>query len=108
MNNQCQKGMNRRRMRNRKRRLQDQIDMSIGQIGSLCDLKMGQKAKVVSLHTKNPAFRRRLLDMGITKGAEVYIKKISPMGDPVDIVVRGYELCLRQSDMMGIAVEVIS
>lgn len=106
MNNQCQRRM--RRMRNRKKQIQDQKEISVGQIGCLGNLKKGQKAKVVGLNAINPAFRRRLLDMGITKGAEVYIKKISPMGDPVDIVVRGYELCLRQSDMMGITVEVIS
>lgn len=73
----------------------------------LSDLKLGEKARVISLHNDNPALRRRLLDMGITKGVEVLVKKIAPLGDPVDIELRGYELCLRKSDMKSIDVEVI-
>lgn len=73
----------------------------------LSDLKLGQKARVLNLHNDNLALRRRLLDMGITKGVEVLIKKIAPFGDPVDIELRGYELCLRKSDMKNIDVEVI-
>ncbi|MBQ7307730.1 MAG: ferrous iron transport protein A [Clostridia bacterium] len=73
----------------------------------LSDLKLGQKAKVLDLHNDNLALRRRLLDMGITKGVEVLVKKVAPLGDPVDIELRGYELCLRKSDMKSIDVEVI-
>ena len=51
--------------------------------------------------------RRRMLDMGITKGVEIEIKKIAPLKDPIDILIRGYELCLRMSDIENIDVEVI-
>lgn len=73
----------------------------------LSDLVLGQKAKVLELHNDNKALRRRLLDMGITKDVEIGIKKIAPFGDPVDIELRGYELCIRLSDMQNIDVEVI-
>lgn len=72
----------------------------------LSDLVLGQKAKVLELHNENKALRRRLLDMGITKGVEIAIKKVAPFGDPVDIELRGYELCIRLSDMKNIDVEV--
>lgn len=74
----------------------------------LSDLKKGQIAKVIKLNNENIALRRRLLDMGITKGTIVEIKKIAPFGDPVDIYLRGYELCLRKTDMASIEVEVIA
>jgi ferrous iron transport protein A len=73
----------------------------------LSKLKKGQKAKVVFLHTQDKALRRRMLDMGITEGVQVKVKKIAPLGDPVDIELRGYELCLRKSDLALIDVEVI-
>ena len=73
----------------------------------LSDLKLGQEAIVLDLHNDNLALRRRLLDMGITKGVRVKIKKIAPLGDPVDIELRGYELCLRKSDMKNIDVEAV-
>ncbi|MBQ6992298.1 MAG: ferrous iron transport protein A [Clostridia bacterium] len=73
----------------------------------LSDLKIGQKAKVIKLNEQNKAIRRHLLDMGITKGVKVTIKKIAPMGDPVDIELRDYELCLRKADLKQIEVEVI-
>ena len=78
-----------------------------GEQGHLSDLKIGQVAKVLALHSDNKALRRRLLDMGITKGVEVTIKKIAPLGDPVDIELRGYELCIRKIDMQNIDIEVI-
>lgn len=78
-----------------------------GQEGHLSDLKKNQTAKVLALHNDNPALKRRLLDMGITTGVEVTIKKIAPLGDPVDIELRGYELCIRKSDMRNIDIEVI-
>lgn len=77
-------------------------------IVSLSKLKKGQKGKVVFLHTKDKGLRRRLLDMGITEGVLVRIKKIAPLGDPIDIELRGYELCLRKKDLNDIDVEVVS
>ena len=73
----------------------------------LSDLKIGQKCKVLALHNDNPQLRRRLLDMGITKGVIVEIKKIAPFGDPIDITLRGYELCIRLSDAKNIDIEVV-
>ena len=73
----------------------------------LSDLQLNQKAVVLALHNDNPALRRRLLDMGITKGVVLQIKKIAPMGDPVDIELRGYELCLRREDMRQIDIKVL-
>lgn len=81
--------------------------LSINQAGHLSDLTIGQKAKVIALHNDNKALRRRLLDMGITKDVIITVKKIAPLGDPVDIELRGYELCLRLDDMKQIDVEVI-
>ena len=73
----------------------------------LSNLKIGQRAKVLGLHLDKPEVRRHLLDMGITKGTEILIKKIAPMGDPVDIELRGYELCIRKEEMKNIDVEVL-
>ena len=78
-----------------------------GQSGHLSDLTIGQVAIVTGLHKDSKAVRRRLLDMGITTGVKVKIKKIAPLGDPVDIELRGYELCIRKSDMANIDIEVI-
>lgn len=80
----------------------------IGETTVLSKLKKGQKAKVIELHTENKALRRRLLDMGITEGVQIKIKKIAPLGDPIDIELRGYELCLRKKDLELIDVEVMS
>ena len=73
----------------------------------LSELEVGQKAKVLKLNEENKAIRRHLLDMGITRGVEITIKKVAPMGDPVDIELRDYELCLRKEDLSKIEVEVI-
>ena len=73
----------------------------------LSDLKIGQRAKVLGLHMDKPELRRHLLDMGITKGTEILIKKVAPMGDPVDIELRGYELCIRKQEMKNIDVEIL-
>ena len=81
--------------------------LKVGEQGHLSDLIIGQRAKVLMLHNENKALRRRLLDMGITKGVEVKLKKIAPMGDPIDIEIRGYELCLRLDDLKNIDIEVI-
>ena len=78
-----------------------------GEHAHLSDLKIGQRAKVLGLHLDKPEVRRHLLNMGITKGTEILIKKIAPMGDPVDIELRGYELCIRKEEMKNIDVEVL-
>ncbi|MCR5186552.1 MAG: ferrous iron transport protein A [Clostridia bacterium] len=70
-------------------------------------LKVGQKARIVKLNVSNKEIRRHLLDMGLTRGTEVKIKKIAPVGDPVDIELRDYELCVSKSDLKQIEVEVI-
>lgn len=54
------------------------------------------------------AFRRRIMDMGITKGSQIYVRKVAPLGDPVEITVRGYELSLRKNDAESIMVEKVS
>ena len=66
--------------------------------------KVGDTIKVVKLHGEG-AVKRRIMDMGITKGVEVYVRKVAPLGDPVEINVRGYELSLRKADAEMIEVE---
>lgn len=78
-----------------------------GEICSLADLKIGQAAVVKRLNVKDKKVRRHLLDMGITRDVKVKIKKIAPMGDPISIELRGYELILRKDDLKQIEVEVI-
>lgn len=78
-----------------------------GEEGHLSDLRRGQKCIVLDFHNDNAALRRRLLDMGITKGVIIEIKKIAPLGDPIDIRLRGYELCIRKADMEGIDIRVL-
>ena len=73
----------------------------------LSELKVGEKAKVIKLNVEDRQIKRHLLDMGITRGVEVKIKKIAPMGDPIDIELRDYELCIRKADLNQIEVEVI-
>ena len=62
---------------------------------TLKDAKIGDTVKVVKLHGEGP-IKRRIMDMGITKGTELYIRKVAPLGDPVEITVRGYELSVRK------------
>ena len=83
------------------------VTLKKGDKAHLSDLKIGQKAKVLGIHMDNPDIRRHLLDMGITRGTEILIKKVAPMGDPVDIELRGYELCIRKEEMKNIDIEVI-
>ncbi len=71
---------------------------------TLRDAKIGSTVKVIKLHGEGP-LKRRILDMGITKGVEIYIRKVAPLGDPVEVTVRGYELSLRKSDAEMIEVE---
>ena len=73
----------------------------------LSSLKVGQEAKIVSLEVTNKEIRRHLLDMGLTRGVIVKIKKVAPMGDPIDLELRGYELCVGKSDLDKIEVEVV-
>ena len=66
--------------------------------------KVGETVKVVKLHGEG-AVKRRIMDMGITKGTEIYVRKTAPFGDPVEVTVRGYELSLRKADTEMIEVE---
>ena len=71
---------------------------------TLKDVKIGETVKVVKLHGEG-AVKRRIMDMGVTKGVEVYVRKVAPLGDPVEVTVRGYELSLRTEDADMIEVE---
>ncbi len=71
---------------------------------TLRDVKVGETVKVVKLHGEG-AVKRRIMDMGITKGTEIHIRKVAPLGDPIEITVRGYELSLRKSDSEMIEIE---
>ena len=71
---------------------------------TLREAKIGETVKVVKLHGEG-AVKRRIMDMGITRGVEVYVRKVAPLGDPVEINVRGYELSLRKADAEMIEVE---
>ena len=64
---------------------------------TLRDVSVGHTVKVTRLNGDGPV-KRRIMDMGITKGVEVYVRKVAPLGDPVEITVRGYELSLRKAD----------
>lgn len=103
----CNQMRKRKRLRKNESNFNKKIKFKKGDIALLSQLNINQDAKVISIDCPNPIFRRRLLDMGITKNALVKIKKISPMGDPVDILIRGYELCLRLNDLKNIKVEVL-
>lgn len=71
---------------------------------TLRDAKVGETVKVVKLHGEG-AVKRRIMDMGITKGVDIYIRKLAPLGDPVEVTVRGYELSLRKADAEMVEVE---
>ena len=71
---------------------------------TLRQAKIGETVKVVKLHGEG-ATKRRIMDMGLTRGVEVYIRKVAPLGDPVEITVRGYELSLRKADADMIEVD---
>ncbi len=73
----------------------------------LSNLNVGQKAKIVKLNVQNKEIRRHLLDMGLTRGTKIEIRKKAPMGDPIDIKLRDYELCISKSDLSQIEVEVV-
>ena len=71
---------------------------------TLKDLKVGKTAKVVKVHGEG-AVRRRIMEMGITKGVEIFVRKVAPLGDPMELAVRGYELSLRKADAEIIEIE---
>ena len=71
---------------------------------TLRQVNIGETVKVVKLHGEG-AVKRRIMDMGLTKGVEVYVRKVAPLGDPIDVTVRGYELSLRKADADMIEVE---
>ena len=71
---------------------------------TLREAKIGETVKVVKLHGEG-AIKRRIMDMGITKGTEVYVRKVTPLGDPVEVTVRGYELSLRKADAEMIEIQ---
>ncbi|MCR4557361.1 MAG: ferrous iron transport protein A [Saccharofermentans sp.] len=71
---------------------------------TLREVKVGETVKVSKL-TGEGAVKRRIMDMGITKGVEIYVRKVAPLGDPVEVTVRGYELSLRKNDAEMVVVE---
>ena len=71
---------------------------------NLKDAKVGETVKVVKLHGDG-AVRRRMMDMGLTKGTEVYLRKIAPLGDPIEVTLRGYELSIRKADAEMVEIE---
>ncbi|WP_022933024.1 FeoA family protein [Treponema bryantii] len=71
---------------------------------TLRETKTGQTVKVVKLNGEG-AVKRRIMDMGITKGVEIYVRKVAPLGDPVEVTVRGYELSVRKADAEMVEVE---
>lgn len=71
---------------------------------TLKDVKVGETATVARLHGEGPV-KRRIMDMGITKGASIFVRKVAPLGDPIEVTVRGYELSLRKDDAELILVD---
>ena len=73
-------------------------------MNTLRNVKIGGTAKVVKVHGEG-ALRRRIMDMGITKGVDIYVRKVAPLGDPIEVNLRGYELSLRKDDAEMVEVE---
>ena len=71
---------------------------------TLREVKVGETVKVVKLHGEG-AVKRRIMDMGITRGVEVFVRKLAPLGDPIEVNVRNYELSIRKADAESIEVE---
>lgn len=82
------------------------LKLKAGQICSFDKLKVGDRAAIEEINIENKLIRRRLFDMGITKGVKVKIQKIAPLGDPVSFQIRGYELSLRKEELQKINVRV--
>ena len=73
-------------------------------MNTLKDVKIGSTVKVIKVHGEG-AIKRRIMDMGITKGTRIYVRKVAPLGDPFELQVRGYELSLRKADAEMVEVE---
>lgn len=73
---------------------------------NLASARVGDTVRVLKLHGEGPV-RRRIMDMGITKGQEIFIRKVAPLGDPMEVTIRNYELSVRKADCEQIEVEVI-
>ena len=73
-------------------------------MNNLREVPVGGTAKVIKIHGEG-AVKRRIMDMGSTKGVEIYVRKVAPLGDPIEITVRGYELSLRKADAESIEIE---
>ena len=73
-------------------------------MNTLRDAKIGATVKVIKLHGEGPV-KRRIMDMGITKGVSVFLRKVAPFGDPLELTVRGYELSIRKADAQMIEIE---
>ena len=71
---------------------------------TLKDIPVGGTCKVIKLHGEGPT-RRRIMDMGITKNTQIYVRKVAPLGDPIELTVRGYELTIRKSEAEMVEVE---
>jgi ferrous iron transport protein A len=71
---------------------------------TLKEVKIGETVRVVKLHGEG-AVKKRIMDMGITRGVEIYVRKVAPLGDPIEVTVRGYELSLRKEDANMIEIE---
>ena len=74
-------------------------------MNTLKEIKTGTSVKVVKLHGEG-AVKRRIMDMGITKGAEITVRKVAPLGDPIEVTVRGYELSIRKADAEMVEVKI--
>jgi len=72
---------------------------------TLKELKPGEKAKIAKVLGEKGAIKKRLMDMGVTRGAEVLVRKVAPLGDPIEVNIRGYELTLRKSEAENIILE---
>lgn len=73
---------------------------------TLKDAQVGSTVTVVKIHGEG-AYKRRIMDMGITKGSEIFIRKVAPLGDPVEVTIRGYELSLRKADAECVDVQTV-
>ncbi|MCR5221320.1 MAG: ferrous iron transport protein A [Lachnospiraceae bacterium] len=73
-------------------------------MNTLRNTAIGNTVSVVKIHGEG-AIKRRIMDMGITKGTEVYVRKVAPLGDPIEVTVRGYELSIRKADAEMIEVD---
>ena len=71
---------------------------------TLRDVSIGKTVRVIKVHGEG-ALRRRIMDMGITRGVEIYVRKVAPLGDPIEVMVRGYELSLRKVDAEMVEIE---